>query len=237
MLALEGGDRGVAPARVNSIEEIAALYVDALVEAHPGGSFSIGGYSMSGFIAWEVARRLAALGRTPQCLVLLDCPRLYSFCSAEDQAWMTRVTSVRGRVSKMLGLLARPAGISRRGVIVQTLAGSLRRVRHETYDRWFAKQPPAWETDYRRNIDLSVRYRVLPYEGRVVLVRAATQADWFNRVQHDLGWTAFCRGEFSIIILPGDHHAMFVEPGVEKLARVLHAAVAEPTMAGPVLTP
>jgi thioesterase domain-containing protein len=107
-------------------------------------------------------------------------------------------------------------------------------VRGDFLDRFEAmswKSPvavPAWEADYRRNIDLSVRYRVQPYHGAVTLVRARTQADWFNRVQHDLGWAPFCRGSFSIVDLPGDHHAMFVEPGVQRLNRVLHAAVTTP---------
>jgi thioesterase domain-containing protein len=183
---------------------------------------------MSGFIAWEVAHRPAALGRAPKCVVLIDSPRLYSQRSAEDEAWIARVTSLRGRFAAMLRLLWRPGFLSRRAIVAQTFAGSLRRVRHELHGRRVPAPAAEWEMDYRRNIDLSTRYRVRPYDGKVVLVRAKIQADWFNRVQHDLGWTRLCAGAFSIVDLPGDHHAIFVEPGVHRLNRALHAAVAGP---------
>ncbi|MGW1761141.1 non-ribosomal peptide synthetase [Streptomyces mirabilis] len=57
-----------------SVEEIAASYVRAVLDHSGDGPFSIGGWSMGGVIAFEMARQLEAVGRPPAEVVLIDSP-------------------------------------------------------------------------------------------------------------------------------------------------------------------
>jgi len=51
---------------------MAAEYAAQIAEHHRGGSFFIGGWSMGGVVAFEIASQLRAVGRESECVLLLD---------------------------------------------------------------------------------------------------------------------------------------------------------------------
>lgn len=59
------------------MEGVAKLVVEALIKAHPEGSFFIGGFSAGSIVAYEVARQLPLSGRKVRGLLIIDlcCPR------------------------------------------------------------------------------------------------------------------------------------------------------------------
>ncbi|MCP4656947.1 MAG: AMP-binding protein, partial [bacterium] len=57
---------------LTSIEEMAEHYVEALREVEPQGPYRLGGWSMGGLVAYEMARRLAARDQRVERLVLID---------------------------------------------------------------------------------------------------------------------------------------------------------------------
>ncbi|MET0401564.1 MAG: amino acid adenylation domain-containing protein, partial [Cystobacter sp.] len=67
-----GVDRVSEPLR--RIEDMAALYVAALREAQPEGPYRLGGWSMGGLIAFEMARQLTRAGAEVSLLALIDAP-------------------------------------------------------------------------------------------------------------------------------------------------------------------
>lgn len=56
-----------------SIETLAGAYVDLIRAAQPNGPYYIGGYSIGGVLAYEVAQRLIAMDEEVGLLVMLDC--------------------------------------------------------------------------------------------------------------------------------------------------------------------
>lgn len=56
------------------IEEMAALYVKTLREFQPTGPYYLGGYSMGGMVAFEMAQQLQALGQPVAVLAIIDVP-------------------------------------------------------------------------------------------------------------------------------------------------------------------
>jgi thioesterase domain-containing protein len=62
---------GVQPAGT-SIPEMAAAYIEAIRTVQPRGPYALGGYSMGGEIAFEMARQLLAVGERIGLLVLFE---------------------------------------------------------------------------------------------------------------------------------------------------------------------
>ena len=56
------------------IEDIASIYVSSIIELQPHGPYILGGWSIGGVYAFEIATQLAALGELLQGLVLIDSP-------------------------------------------------------------------------------------------------------------------------------------------------------------------
>ena len=52
---------------------MASRYVDALRAEHPGGPYILGGWSMGGIVAFEMASQLAAAGHDVPLVILIDC--------------------------------------------------------------------------------------------------------------------------------------------------------------------
>jgi pimeloyl-ACP methyl ester carboxylesterase len=69
-LKLDAMCRLPAPASVEPITDIAAGYVAELLDAAPNGRLALVGFSWSGLIAFEVARRLRDAGRSIQVALL-----------------------------------------------------------------------------------------------------------------------------------------------------------------------
>jgi thioesterase domain-containing protein len=66
---------------LNRIEDMAALYVDAIRKLQPQGPYLVGGYSSGGIIAFEMAQQLRRQGQEVGLVAMLDCFRM----SAERQ--------------------------------------------------------------------------------------------------------------------------------------------------------
>ena len=63
---------------------MASRYVDAILAEHPEGPYLLGGWSMGGVVALEMAMQLSAAGREVPLVFLIDCsapvPRHTSAC-------------------------------------------------------------------------------------------------------------------------------------------------------------
>nr|WP_304984929.1 non-ribosomal peptide synthetase [Corallococcus sp. CA047B] len=57
---------------LDTVEAMAALYVDALRAVQPRGPYRLGGWSMGGVVAYEMARQLQARGEAVELLALID---------------------------------------------------------------------------------------------------------------------------------------------------------------------
>lgn len=62
------------PGSLQSIEQMAAAFLDTVRAAHPRGPYYLGGFSHAGLIAFEMARQLEASGETVALLVVIDMP-------------------------------------------------------------------------------------------------------------------------------------------------------------------
>ncbi len=57
---------------LSSIEEIAAYYIQLITDRQPVGPYSVGGFSLGGVIAFEMARQLKDSGNEVHLVALID---------------------------------------------------------------------------------------------------------------------------------------------------------------------
>ncbi|MDD5273098.1 MAG: amino acid adenylation domain-containing protein, partial [Methylovulum sp.] len=64
-------------AKHRTIPEMAAYYIQGILQIDPVGPYYLGGYSVGGMIMYEVARQLCAQGKKVALLFMLDPPPIY----------------------------------------------------------------------------------------------------------------------------------------------------------------
>jgi thioesterase domain-containing protein len=80
------------------LSEMAEYYVGALLRAHPEGPYLLGGYSLGGLIAHEMARRLTSRGARVEALVMFDTypavPEVVDDIDLPDVTWKQMVANM-----------------------------------------------------------------------------------------------------------------------------------------------
>ena len=89
--------------RLSSVEAITEKCLSAIRERQPHGPYRLGGYSLGGYVGWELACRLQDAGEQVELLVLLDTFAPYAF------SWRGQIL-IRGREGRGYPLRRRVRG-------------------------------------------------------------------------------------------------------------------------------
>jgi thioesterase domain-containing protein len=196
------------------IEKMADRYVALVRDAHPRGPFVVGGHSAGGTIAFEMARKLGAVGRRPALVVLGDC--MFGGTGAYI-AWT-------------LGYLLH-ADAGERWASFRRFTGRLAQRPLQRSGPGQARVPgpaPAWNPNRMFDSEdmaswgvIRGEYRPGTYAGDVLYLRA-TKGSVFGT---QAPWRKVITGSLVVRDVPGTHIAMFSEPNVGTLARALAAEI------------
>jgi len=216
----EGGEPATLPA-------MAERYVAALRTVQPQGPYRLGGWSMGGVVAFEMARQLRAMEEDVELLALVDsyAPGHPGGVPADLEEAAVRALFARD----LAGLLGRP---------LPAAAGGLERLSPDTplAEAFAAAQavgllPPELDfaettrmlAAFRANLKRLQGYAGAPYPGRLVLFRAAPPGA-APPVESDatLGWESLAAA-VEVEPIEGDHYSLVRPPAVEALAARLSA--------------
>jgi amino acid adenylation domain-containing protein len=251
-LRAAGADAGKWP--FTSLGELAAHYVREVRSLQPEGPYHLGGYSLGAALAFEMAQQLRAQGQPVGLLAVLDQP----LGGAETRGDRWRPGPVVGFLKNVPRWVACDLLRTRPGALFARLRGKVRTLARKVAAFARGRGREAYKVDAesafdarhlpRPYLDLIHRlYRALlayephAYPGRVTLFRARVQP-LFRLRGHDLGWGGVARGGLRVIELPGTHHDLLGDRGVQVLAESLRACLAEaraehgpqPPMLGPI---
>ncbi len=229
------GVLGEEPQR--TIEAMAATYLAAIAEVDPRGPYLLGGWSLGGVIAYEMALQAAGRGLAVQQLVLIDSPAPGAAgavngpgggpADATDDELAERfVLDLAGlsgadRARAAAELRALPASPSTArldaALALARRAGALPAALSPEQAAAAARRLAAV---FAANFRALRAYAPRPYSGRVVLFRAAERSPGAG-ADPALGWGALAGGGLAVRELPGDHYSLLQEPRAAALAAAL----------------
>jgi amino acid adenylation domain-containing protein len=191
---------------LDSIGEMADLYLEAIREAQPEGPWHLGGWSFGGLVAYEMACRL---GDRAGLVAILDVPARKE--SAADEAEILLRTLDRElplTAEELRGLDTR----AQVALVLERMPGL-----PPDFDE---RRAVALVEVFKANLRAARAWEPSPYPGKVTVFRAAAG----DRVGRDGGWEALAKA-LEVVTVPGDHHSMVEPPHVEALARALREAL------------
>ncbi|ARV57485.1 non-ribosomal peptide synthetase [Nostocales cyanobacterium HT-58-2] len=200
------------------IEDMAALYIQEIQTIQPNGPYYLGGYSLGGVIACEMAHQLRKQGQEVGVLAMFD----------------TGLPGSTQRVPFIVRIFIHLSNLLQRGPtylrkkIVSWNQWAQYQLRHK-YLTFLGIQESLPEDDKHFNImDANMLawtgYSYKPYSGRIILLRTDDKSDDSQDhavgVQSDpfLGWGKIITGGIDLHYIPGSHTTLFDEPHVRVLA-------------------
>ncbi|MEW5926225.1 MAG: amino acid adenylation domain-containing protein [Gemmatimonadota bacterium] len=221
-LRSRGLAEGEAPA--GSLDEMAADYLRALREVQPAGPYRLGGWSMGGVVAWEMARRLEAAGERVETLALVDShlPALLGGPRPDDERTRVRIFAAD------LGLP--PGELDPAGEDDGAGGSHLRRVLERAHAAGVlpadvdAGRMERLYAVFRGNLEALHAYPARPYGGAVLLLRAAERDP---SAADTLGWERVAAGGVELRTVPGSHFTLVREPHAAALAAALEGRTAD----------
>jgi phthiocerol/phenolphthiocerol synthesis type-I polyketide synthase E len=198
-----------------TIEEMAAAHVAALLELGHRGSLVLGGASMGGTVAWEMARQLRERGGRVALVALFDTP-------GPGQIEREPADGAEVLVHLGAGHLGLTAEDLRRLPPEQRLPRALELAQEA------GLIPPGLDLAraaslvelFNVHLRAMLRYRPGEYAGRVAFFRAAERRP-ADPPHPELGWIDLAGDGIEVHVVPGNHGTMYLPPHVDTLARRL----------------
>jgi amino acid adenylation domain-containing protein/non-ribosomal peptide synthase protein (TIGR01720 family) len=203
-----------------SFEEMAALYIQEIRRIQPRGPYLLGGWSLGGVVAWEVARQLRQESETIGILALIDshAPKSGENANAPEESAMALFAQdaahVLGKDPGSLSAAFTQLTPEEQWELVQeglTTGGILPAENaHAEMTRLF--------TIFSSNLRAYRNYAMASRNQRVVLF---SQAEAENPDQLAAEWRTWATAGVDVHLVPGDHYSMLHRPNVSAIAAVL----------------
>ena len=202
-----------------TIEEMAHSYIVELQTIQPSGPYLLGGWSMGGVIAFEMAQQLVQQGQKVALLALIDSDAPTNRPSPTKTLVQRFGEELEGVFSKLLTIDYTQ---------FQDLSLEEQLIQLYLYAEQADMLPPDLEFEhllsmfsiYQRNVEALRHYQPRGYSGQLTLF-TATPSEESHAVDRTHGWQTLAPQEFALHIVPGDHYSMLKKPNVHHLVELL----------------
>ncbi|HEV3316063.1 MAG TPA: amino acid adenylation domain-containing protein [Candidatus Angelobacter sp.] len=212
------------PASDVSIEQMATLYIREIRAVQPVGPYLLGGWSMGGLVAWEMAQQLAKQGERIKLLALIDTIPL-SRCQLDDDN-TDEIFMLARFALDMSRLVGRdPAPLAQR--FSQSTEQDQWNMVQDALISYGVLSPMTAHTEmtglldvFTRNFLAGKNYIASPNNQQVVFFRASETPEHLAEP-----WTTLAVGGIHFHSVPGDHFTILTQPTVRIIADLLQEYV------------
>ena len=214
---------GAAQPPLTRIESMAARYIEELRKVQSEGPYMLGGWSLGGVVAFEMAQQLRGQGFEVSLLALFD-----SYVPAtpgpaiDDDALLVQFSS------DISGLYELEESLT--DLQARTIEERLTSLLQEVVRKGCAppdlnlKQLTRLFEVFRTNVRALLSYKPQSYPGRITFFRASEQiADISADPAKD--WRNIAAEGVEVHVVPGDHYTMLREPAVQIMAEWLKVCI------------
>ena len=212
-----------------TLEALAARYVELLRATQAQGPYRLGGWCVAGALAFEIARQLEQAGQVVAQLILFDAwiPNYLSRLPW-PRSWVNdyslRLNIIYDEWREVLaGRKTFREFLEARRTVKRFTGSGADREADAVGDPEDRKAADEWDHDlwvlhYLQR--LTRNYEPSQYEGGITLIRSDREPTgiWFDP---EAGWGPYARGGVKLVIVPGDHFSMFQEPGASGIAAAI----------------
>ncbi|MGL5874898.1 MAG: non-ribosomal peptide synthetase [Xenococcaceae cyanobacterium] len=211
------------------VEDMAAHYLEEIRTIQPQGPYQLGGYSLGGKIALEMAQQLRQQGERVDRLIFFDC--------RGENCFKRLPLKQRIKIHVENLWTKKHHYIIERAIDWQRwLKDKFKFSLQKKAIRIFKKLGLSLPLTLRNaaieelNFRASRIYQPKFYKGKILLLRAI---EWLGgvgcEIDEQLGWGDLAGEGVKIYDVPGNHFTIFDEPHVRQLAKVLETCIAEPS--------
>jgi len=224
LYGLQAPELGAAPLASGSLEALAASYVQAVRSVQPEGPFLLGGWSLGGRVAFEMARQLQQQGQEVALLVLFDSWASQPLVATSPQEAATQAyLTFAEHLARQEHLYPLAAGLlkSLSSDELGPLLEADPAARTDLPEEGLTELRKLWST-FSSLLRASRAYEPGTYVGALTLLRAAGEMTP-EPAPRDLGWGRVASGGVEVIEVPGDHFSLLSAPHVDQVATQLQA--------------
>lgn len=214
------------------IEDMAAHYIKEIKGIQPKGPYYLGGSSVGGLIAYEIALQLQKSGEEVKLVVLFDTGAPGYPIVVQRQSKLFRgFISISDRIQHHIETFQLLETDRRRSYVVAKAAKAKNQIRRSYKNtkrkilrsvlRGLGRSLPDSLAITQNAIAIATKtYKAGHYNGDVLLFRATKQQRGI-KPDDTLGWSKFVTGKLEIHEIRGDHGSLVAEPRVRFAAKIL----------------
>lgn len=210
---------------LSRIEDMAAHYIAAIQTIQPQGPYYLGGWSLGGIVAFEMAQQFYQQGEEVALLALIDThipSTIHQSEEIDDAMLVAAVTQdLSGIVGKKLSIsvdeLRELQPIEQLNYILEQ--GKKLNILPPEVDQ---QQMHQMLQVFKANNQAMYSYIPQPLPGKLTLIFASEE---FSETNQSTGWGNLATKGIEIHILDGNHYTIVQEPQVMALAKVLGASL------------
>ena len=207
-----------------TIEEIASRYIKEIIEVQPDGPYNVVGYSLGGFIAFEIARQLKAIGKEIKLLGVIDTDTGRNILPENSKADIGYF--LKRQVKKVPFIFKS---------FLKAPSETLKYQLNMTKSRFLSLVDKEIDgsdqtsTDYekaiaRRYHDAYNKYLLEETDVKVSLFRVTERLYYLDDLNY-LGWDRFAKQGVTVFEIPGDHKTFLSAPNHISFAQILQTAL------------
>jgi phthiocerol/phenolphthiocerol synthesis type-I polyketide synthase D len=208
---------------VRTLEEKASHYIAMIRDIAPHGPYRLGGWSLGGVLAYEVAQQLKLAGEEIDLVAMIDTT------IPKPTPGVTERELLRDRFERFFAYMSEtydiPIEIDIDALVELDEDAQVALMMNIVEDAGLGMSPGVLEHQRTSYIDsrIAERYVPEPYDGKIVLYRATdrgltTSLDpRYARDEESLGWDDFTN-ELEVVHVQGTHITVIDRPGVHTMA-------------------
>lgn len=209
---------------LESVDEMATEYIREIVAIQPHGPYLLGGWSLGGFICFEIANRLKAAGEDVEMLALMDSSPMIGDQTQSEQDKNVLLTKL---IALDIGLELELTSFLRGG----SHDDLLQLVFEQAKERGLLPELMVIDALERRHKimkiiwDATLSHELPHYDGSVSLFKAEVPLEEYNSLTSAYGWESYAKNVEHIQTVPGNHVSLLHGDNVGILASYLRKEI------------